>query len=179
MELAKRSQRLRLLIEMIARGKQLSSLNAVGANAMPFDAGFWSLRASWGREPQHEAAFKTLAAHLLEDTRADAINGLVHHLRLDAIELHSILEDIGLEGGKIPDDIRLELDLLQAIRLTLIMRIFILAAQLPRFTTVNDVSYAQIFRQALALEIPEVVGFMRQAFPHRSETSNDASAFQE
>jgi phosphoenolpyruvate carboxylase len=178
-ELAKRSQRLRLLIEMIARGKQLSSLNAVGANAMPFDAGFWALRASWGREPQHQAAFKTLAAHLLEDMRADAINGLVHHLRLDAIELHSILEDIGLEGGKIPDDHRLELDLLQAVRLTLIMRIFILAAQLPRFTTVNDVSYPQIFRQALALEIPEVVGFMRQAFPHRSEASTDAAAFQE
>ncbi len=178
-ELAKRSPRLRMLIEMIARAKQLSSLNAVGANAMPFDAGFWALRAAWGREPEHEAPFKTLAAHLLEDNRADAINGLVHHLRLDAIELHSILEDIGLEGGKIPDDHRLELDLLQAIRLTLIMRIFILAAQLPRFTTVNDVSYAQIFRQALALEIPEVVGFMRQAFPHQPHASAATEAFQE
>jgi phosphoenolpyruvate carboxylase len=178
-ELAKRSPRLRLLIEMIARAKQLSSLNAVGANAIPFDAGFWGLRAAWGREPQHEAPFKTLAARLLEDDRAGAINGLAHHLRLDAIELHALLEDIGLEGGKIPDDVRLELDLLQAIRLTLIMRIFILAAQLPRFTTVNDVSYEQIFRQALALEIPEVVGFMRQAFPHRPRAAADASAFQE
>jgi phosphoenolpyruvate carboxylase len=178
-ELAKRSPRLKALIEMIARAKQLSSLNAVGANALPFDAGFWTLRAAWGREPEHEAPFKTLAAHLLEDNRADAINGLVHHLRLDAIELHSILEDIGVEGGKIPDDHRLELDLLQAIRLTLIMRIFILAAQLPRFTTVNDVSYAQIFRQALALEIPEVVGFMRQAFPHQARAAADADAFQE
>jgi phosphoenolpyruvate carboxylase len=178
-ELARRSPRLRLLIEMIARAKQLSSLNAVGANAIPFDAGFWALRAAWGREPQHEAAFKTLATRLLEDERAGAINGLAHHLRLDAIELHSLLEDIGVEGGKIPDDIRLELDLLQAIRLTLIMRIFILAAQLPRFTTLNDVSYEQIFRQALALEIPEVVGFMRQAFPHRTEASADAAAFAE
>ncbi len=178
-ELAKRSPRLRLLIEMIARAKQLSSLNAVGANAMPFDAGFWALRAAWGREPQHEAPFKTLAARLLEDNRAGAINGLAHHLRLDAIELHSILEDIGLEGGKIPDDHRLELDLLQAIRLALIMRIFILAAQLPRFTTTNDVSYDQVFRQALALDIPEVIGFMRQAFPHRFEKAVDGSAFQE
>ena len=57
-----------------------------------------------------------------------------------------MLEDIGLEGGKIPDDHRLELDLLQAIRLALIMRIFILAAQLPRFTPTNDVSHDQIFR---------------------------------
>jgi phosphoenolpyruvate carboxylase len=178
-ELARRSPRLKRLIEMIARAKQLSSLNAVTANAVPFDAGFWALRAAWGREPLKEAPFKTLAAHLLADNRADAVNGLAHHLRLDAIELHSLLEDIGLEGGKIPDDIRLELDLLQAVRLTLIMRIFILAAQLPRFTTVNDVSYDQIFRQALALEIPEVVGFMRQAFPHHATGLADAAAFVE
>jgi phosphoenolpyruvate carboxylase len=178
-DLAKRSPRLKLLIEMIGRAKQLSSLNAVGANAIPFDAGFWALRAAWGREPHLEAAFKTLAARLLEDDRAGAINGLAHHLRLDAIELHSLLEDIGVEGGKIPDDHRLELDLLQAIRLTLIMRIFILAAQLPRFTTTNDVTYEQIFRQALALEIPEVVGFMRQAFPHRPHAAAQAAVFQE
>ena len=178
-DLAKRSPRLRPLIEMIARAKQLSSINAVGANAAPFDAGFWALRASWGREPNHVAAFKRLAANLLEDERAGAINGLAHYLRLDAIELHSILEDIGLEGGKIPDDHRLELDLLQAVRLALIMRIFILAAQLPRFTQTNEVSHDQIFRQALALEIPEVIGFMRQAFPRRVQAERSSAAFDE
>ena len=177
--LAKQSARLRPLIEMIARGKQLSSLNAMGANAMVFDAGFWAARASWGREQALENAFRTLATHLLEDDRSGAINGLVHHLRLDAIDLHAILEDIGLEGGKIPDDNRLELDLLQAIRLALIMRIFILAAQLPRFTPRNDVGYAQILNWALALEIPAVVDFMRQAFPRRSSPHADSAAFDE
>jgi phosphoenolpyruvate carboxylase len=178
-ELAKRSPRLRLLIEMIARAKQISSLNAVVANAIPFDAGFWALRASWGREPAHDAAFKTLAARLLQDDRAGAINGLAHHLRLDAIELHSLLEDIGLEGGKIPDDHRLELDLLQAIRLALIMRIFILAAQLPRFTPTNEVSYDQIFQWAIGLDIPSVVQIVREAFPRRSLGAHDAAAFAE
>jgi phosphoenolpyruvate carboxylase len=178
-ELAKRSPRLRLLIEMIARAKQISSLNAVVANAIPFDAGFWALRASWGREPAHEAAFKSLAARLLQDDRAGAINGLAHHLRLDAIELHSLLEDIGVEGGKIPDDHRLELDLLQAIRLALIMRIFILAAQLPRFTPANEVTYDQIFQWAIGLDIPSVVQVVREAFPRRSLDAHDAAAFAE
>jgi phosphoenolpyruvate carboxylase len=164
---------------MIARAKQLSSLNAMGANAIVFDAGFWAQRASWGRESHLDAAFKTLSHHLLSDDLASGINGLAHHLRLDAIELHSILEDIGLEGGKIPDDHRLELDLLQAIRLTLIMRIFILAAQLPRFTPTNEVSYDQIFRSALALNIPEVVSVMRQAFPKRAKAAENAAEFLE
>src|SRR5690606_14645180 len=123
--LAKRSPRLITLFEMVARGKQVSSLNAMGANAIIFDAGFWASRASWGREPHLESAFRTLSTALLSDSRASEINRLIHHMRLDAIDLHAILEELGLEGGKIPDDRRLELDLLQAVRLATIMRIFI------------------------------------------------------
>lgn len=178
-ELARKSPRLRPLIEMIARGKTLSSLNAVGANAIVFDAGFWAQRAAWAREPHLAAAFRSLSAHLLDDTRADAISGLAHHLRLDAIDLHAILEDIGLEGGKIPDDFRLELDLLQAIRLSLIMRVFILAAQLPRFSTRNDLSHDQIYNWALGMEVPEVISVMRMAFPKRSSAAHDASKYDE
>lgn len=176
--LAKTSQRLRPLIEMIGRAKQLSSLNAIGANAAVFDAGFWAHRASWTREPHLDAAFKTLADRLLDDDRAEKVKGLAHYLRLDAIELHSLLDQIGIEAGKIPDDHRLELDLLQAVRLTLIMRIFILAAQLPRFTPTNEVTYDEIVRKALSLEIPDVIAVMRQAFPRRTATHDDA-AFRE
>jgi phosphoenolpyruvate carboxylase len=178
-DLAKRSPRLRPLIEMIARAKQLSSLNAVGANAVIFDAGFWAMRASWGREPHLEAAFKLLSTRLLGDTRSQAVNGLAHHLRLDAIELHGILDEIGIEGGKIPDEHRLELDLLHAIRLALMMRIFILAARLPRFTATSEASYDQIFQQALALDIPDVARVMRVAFPKRASDAATAAQFDE
>jgi len=178
-EMAKKSSRLRPLIEMIARAKQLSSLNAVGANAIIFDPGFWAQRASWAREPHLDGAFKLLAERLLDDDRAGKIAGLAHYLRLDAIELHGILEEIGLEGGKIPDDHRLELDLLQAIRAALIMRIFILTAQLPRFTPTNEVTHDEIVRKALGLEIPEVVSVMRQAFPRRVDDPRDDGQFAE
>jgi phosphoenolpyruvate carboxylase len=178
-ELAKKSKRLGPLVEMIARAKQLSSLNAVGANAMIFDPGFWAQRASWAREPHLEGAFKFLAERLLEDDRAQKIIGLAHYLRLDAIELHGILEELGLEGGKIPDDHRLELDLLQAIRAALIMRIFILTAQLPRFTPTNEVTHDQIVGQALSLDIPEVIKVVRLAFPRRSGDAHDDAAFNE
>ncbi|MFM7083902.1 MAG: phosphoenolpyruvate carboxylase [Hyphomicrobium sp.] len=178
-ELAKTSPRLRTLMEMVARGKTLSSLNAMGANAIVFDPGFWAMRASWGKEPHLTGAFKTLSSSLLEDPRAGAINGLVHELRLDAIDLHALLEDIGIDAGKIPDENRLELDLLQAIRLSLIMRVFILAAQLPRFATRNDVSHAQIFSSALSLEIPEVISVMRLAFPKRHNIAKSSESFDE
>ena len=173
-KLAKSSRRLQSLLAMIAHGKMVSSLNAMGANATVFDAGFWASRASWGREEALQSAFRTLATYLLPDDRQGAINELVHHLRLDAIDLHAILEDQNIEGGKVPDASRLELDLLQSIRLALIMRIFILAAQLPRFAPQDGLSHGQVLEMALNLEIPDVVGIMRKAFPHGAKTSADA-----
>ena len=164
---------------MVARGKQLSSLNAMGANAYLFDAGYWASRASWGREPEFEPAFRQLSRSLLNDMRTSEINRLVHHMRIDAIDLHAILEGLGLEGGKVPDDTRLELDLLQAIRMALIMHIYILAARLPRFAPRNDMSYERVLDLALGLDIPEVGDFMRQVFPHRSSDSISGDAYDE
>lgn len=179
-KLAKGSPRLQSLLAMIAHGKKLSSLNAMGANATVFDAGFWASRASWGREEALEPAFRSLATYLLKDDRCSSINQLVHHLRLDAIDLHAILEDQNLSGGKVPDEHRLELDLLQSIRLAVIMRIFILAAQLPRFTPQDGLTYEQVLEMALSLEIPEVVKVMRAAFPHEQKAAiGEDSTFDE
>ncbi|MFX5587167.1 hypothetical protein ABTE16_20715, partial [Acinetobacter baumannii] len=77
------------------------------------------------------------------------------------------------------DESRLELDLLQAIRLALIMRVFILAAQLPRVAPQNDMSPQTLLARALSLEVPDVVSFMRQAFPHRVSAAQDAAAYDE
>ncbi len=176
--IAKNSPRLRIVFEMVAMGKQLSSLNAMGANAYVFDAGFWASRASWGREPHLAGAFRVLSRTLLSDNRSSVINGLIHHLRLDAIDLHAMLEDQGIESGKIPDDTRLELDLLQAIRLTLIMRIFILAARFPRFASQNEVTYDRVIDLALTLDIPEVLKVMRLAFP-QTDGENEGGKFSE
>ncbi len=165
-KLVKSSKRLQSLLAMIAHGKTISSLNAMAANAQVFNAGLWASRASWGREAALNGAFRTLATHLLPDDRYGDISELVHLLRLDAIDLHAILADLNIEDGMVPDENRLELDLLQAIRLALIMRIFILAAQLPRFAPQDGLSHTQVLEMALSLEIPEVLSVLRRAFPH-------------
>ena len=104
-ELAKRSPRLRPLhrddrarqaaVEPQRHGRQRHRVRcrASGPGAPPGAASRTSRRRS-----------RSLAALLLSDDRDGEINSLVHHLRLDAIELHAMLEEIGIEGGKIPDD---------------------------------------------------------------------------
>ncbi|MDZ4841718.1 MAG: phosphoenolpyruvate carboxylase [Hyphomicrobium aestuarii] len=177
--LAGKSARLSVLLEMIATAKRLSSLNAMGANASVFDPGFWASRASWGREDTLEPAFRLLATYLLDDERAGSINRFVHHLRLDSIDLHQIMIESGHGNVNELDESRLELDVLQAIRLALIMRVMILAAQLPRFSPQNDTDYKQLLGRALALDVPEVVAFIRQAFPHTHKGATDGSGFEE
>ena len=103
----------------------------------------------------------------------------MHLLRLDAIDLHAILDDLNIEDGMVPDENRLELDLLQAIRLALIMRIFILAAQLPRFAPQDGLSHTQVLEMALSLEIPEVLSILRKAFPHDAKSLAGEMRFDE
>jgi phosphoenolpyruvate carboxylase len=175
-KLANSSRRLRSLLDMIAYAKRMSSLNAMGANAQVFNAGLWASRASWGREQNLSSAFRTLATHLLPDHRKESISELVHLLRLDAIDLHGILADLKIEAGSVPDENRLELDLLQALRLALIMRIFILAAQLPRFTPQDGLSHAQVLEMAMGLDVPEVLNILRKAFPHSAKNIAEKGA---
>ncbi|AGK59455.1 phosphoenolpyruvate carboxylase [Hyphomicrobium denitrificans 1NES1] len=177
--LARSSKRLQSMLAMVAHAKTISSLNAMGANAKIFDAGFWAARAAWGREQALNAAFRTLATHLLPDDRESDIAELVHLLRLDAIDLHAILTDLNIEDGMTPDENRLELDLLQAIRLAVMMRIFILAAQLPRFTPQDGLSHAQVLEMALGLDIPEVLTILRKAFPHSNKEIGEKDEFDE
>ena len=59
------------------------------------------------------------------------------------------------------------------------MRVFILAAQLPRFAQQNDTTHSQILNLALALDVPDVVAFMREAFPHKVVSGADTTAFDE
>ncbi len=178
-KLARSSKRLQSMLAMVAHAKTISSLNAMGANAKIFDAGFWAARASWGREQALNSAFRTLATHLLPDDRESDIAELVHLLRLDAIDLHAILTDLNIEDGMTPDENRLELDLLQAIRLAVMMRIFILAAQLPRFTPQDGLSHTQVLEMALGLDIPDVLEVLRKAFPHSNRTIDEKDEFNE
>ncbi len=139
-ELAKKSPRLRPLIEMIARAKQLSSLNAVGANAIIFDAGFWAQRAAWEREPHLDGAFKFLADASARRRPRQKINGLAHS---PAARRHraalAFSKTSASRAARSPTTTAWSSTSCRRSALALIMRIFILTAQLPRFTPTNEV----------------------------------------
>lgn len=177
--LCENSDRARRLFSMVATAKRTSSLNTLGAYARVFDEGYWVSRAYSGGETALERPIRKLALTLNGDPRRDGIMRLVHRLRQDAIDLHGVLKPLDMDSGKVPAPTRLELDLLHAIRITLINHIFILAARIPRFATRNDVSPEQVMDLVLNLEVPGAVEILREVFPSAANEPGDAMFLEE
>ena len=177
--LCENSDRSRRLFSMVAIAKQTSSLNSLGAYARVFDQGYWVSRAYSSGEQVIERPIRRLAKHLADDPRSEGMMRLVHRLRQDAIDLHNVLERLDFEGGKTPEQTRLELDLLHAIRIALIDHIFILAARIPPFAERNGLSAEQVLDGILNLEVPSMVDTLREVFPRTETDPGDAMFIEE
>lgn len=159
------SERMRRLIAMVQHAKMISSIKTLVAYSSVFDDAFWVTRPYGNQELQIKEACLYLADLLRDDPRHDAMMHLASFLRKDALYLDDAFEDIGLPTRPNWEDGRLELDVLQAIRLTLVQHIFLLAARIPRFSTRNDIARDDIIGLVLSLRIEEAVQLLRDAFP--------------
>lgn len=167
-EIARASPRLQLLLEMVVSAKRLSSINSLTAYAAMLDPGFWASLAYVAAGTRPVKSYELLAHQFLDDDRSAEIARFAHFLRLDGLRLHALLDRLGIDGGQEPDGERLELDTLHAIRIALIMQVFLTAADAPEFASRNDVSHAQFMSAATSLEIEESVSFLRRAFPRQA-----------
>ncbi|XSG81151.1 MAG: phosphoenolpyruvate carboxylase [Methyloligella sp. ZOD6] len=164
-EIYRDSPRMQQLIAMVAHGKKLSSIKTLVAYSSVFDDAFWVTRPYGNQELHVKEACLYLADLLRDDRRHDAMMHLASFLRKDAIYLDDTFDDVGLETRPDWEDGRLQLDVLQAVRLAMIQHIFLLAARVPRFSTRNDIARDQIIGLILSLRVDEAVQLLREAFP--------------
>jgi phosphoenolpyruvate carboxylase len=164
-EMCFNSDRAKRLMDLVAYMKRLSSLNTLAAYSRLFDPGYWVSRAYVGNEAEHVTSFRKLAQILMSDNRHESVMRLVHHLRQDAIDLHRILDRLSIDSGKMPDDSRLQLDLLHAIRIAIIEHIYLLGARIPEFASRHDVTQEQVMSMVLSLEIPMALSVLKEVFP--------------
>ncbi len=174
-DMCQHSDRVRRFMDMVAYAKRLSSLNTLSAYARLFDPGYWVSRAYSGVEEDHAPALRKLGRLLNTDPRHEAIMRLVHHLREDAIDLHGMLDQLSLKSGKMPDDSRLELDLLHAIRLALMEHIFLLAARVPEFAPRHDITPDQVMALVLSMDVVEAAELIKEVFPGEGVSSSSAT----
>lgn len=167
------SERMRRLIDFVSHSKKLSSIKTLVAYSSVFDDAFWVTRPYDNQELQIKEACLYLADLLRDDTRHDAMMHLASFLRKDNLYLDDAFDDIGLETQPDWENGRLELDVLQAVRLALIQHIFLLAARIPRFSTRNDIGRDNIIGLILSLRVEEAVALLREAFPRDVRVAAD------
>lgn len=164
------SPRLRTLIGMILRARQHSSVKSLVAYATVFNDAFWVTRPIEDMEAPLKGPCLLLADLLRDDLRHDRLMHLATYLREDDIYLHDLFTALGQEewqgqaDGHERDEI-VESDMMHAIRIALIMHIYLLGGRLPVFSARNDVTHKDIMNMVLSLRIEDAVQMLKEAYP--------------
>jgi phosphoenolpyruvate carboxylase len=175
------SDRTRLLVALVRRAKQLSSIKTLVAYSSLFDDAFWVTRPLNDMERQIKEPSLYLAALLRGDLRHDGMMHLATLLREDAVYLHDLLNHVGLKSlwphgvGGAEIEGRVELDLLHAIRIAVIQHIYLLAARVPPFSTRHDITRMDVMNLVLSLRIGEAGELLRASFPKSTPKLDDGA----
>jgi phosphoenolpyruvate carboxylase len=170
-ELLGRSGRGRQLVRLLRAANGLASIKTVACFGELFNSAYWASRPYRGTETALEDACLALAEYLTKDDRAGVFRRLASRLRVDWMKLHRLLGMVpqgkGLDGGRnlAQDEQRRTIALLQALRLALLMHMFLRAVQVPPFSRSNDVSREDVLEMVLSLRVDEALAQLRRAYP--------------
>lgn len=167
-ELLGRSERGSQLVRLLRAANGLASIKTVGAFGELFNSAYWASRPYRGTETALENGCLALAEYLTKDDRAGVFRRLASRLRVDWMKLHRLLALIpGQSAARDPhaDEQRRNIGLLQAVRLSLLMHMFLRAVQVPAFSRSNDVSRDDVLEMVLSLRVDEALAQLRRAYP--------------
>ena len=169
------SSRGRQLVRLLRAANGLASIKTMAAYGELFNSAYWASRPYRGTETALETACMALADYLTKDDRAGVFRRLVSRLRVDWMKLHRLLSLVpeGMErhgtdhGGREAgtDEERRAIGLLQALRLALLMHMFLRAVEVPAFSRSNDVSRDDVLEMVLSLRVDDALAQLRRAYP--------------
>jgi phosphoenolpyruvate carboxylase len=166
------SPRLSQMIALIAYGASVSNPEALDAYIATLDPGLWLARAAICEDAPRAGAFRRIAEMLEEWDIHDGQRKVFRKLYNDFVLLKNGLAAVRHSGGAdVTDDARLALTLLHAIRIAVIQTIYLLATEIPEFSSRHQVANRRIFQRVLQLDVPVAVSMLRQIFPATPESS--------
>jgi phosphoenolpyruvate carboxylase len=170
------SDRGRQLIRLARASNALASIKTVAAHGELFNSAYWASRPYRGTETHLSAACETLAEYLTKDDRTGVFRRLASRLRVDALKLYRLLDQIPDEAPPPErEETRRFIGAAQALRLTLMQHIFLKAVSVPVFSRANDISREDVLEMVFSLRVDDALAQMRRAFPtHFPETSDFA-----
>ncbi|WP_295640058.1 phosphoenolpyruvate carboxylase [Novosphingobium sp.] len=162
------------LVRLLRAANGLASIKTVAAHGELFNSAYWASRPYRGTEDRLETACMALADYLTKDDRAGVFRRLVSRLRVDWMKLHRLLslvpggtaaKHLGGERDPVMDEERRAIGLLQALRLSLLMHMFLRAVEVPPFSRSNDVSRDDVLEMVLSLRVDDALAQLRRAYP--------------
>ncbi|MFN6934523.1 MAG: phosphoenolpyruvate carboxylase [Tsuneonella sp.] len=172
--LLRESARGRQIVRLVRAANALASIKTVAAYGELFNSAYWASRTYRGTEEHLAPACGALAEYLTKDDRNGVFRRLASRLRVDALKLHRLLE-------LVPDDsplatreqVRREIGVLQALRLTLLQHMFLKAVSIPAFSRANDISRDDVLEMVFTLRIEDALAQLRRAYPAQIERASD------
>ena len=164
--LLRESPRGRQIVRLVRSADALASIKTIAAHGELFNSAYWASRPYRGTESHLSSACEALAEYLTKDDRTGVFRRLASRLRVDAMQLHRLL-DLLPDEAPLPDreQTRRSLGVLQALRLALFKHMFLRAVMVPPFSRANDISREDVIEMFFTLRVDEGLAQLRRAFP--------------
>jgi phosphoenolpyruvate carboxylase len=174
-DLAKGSPRIGQILRIAARARQLTLVSALRAYGALFDPAFWISKAAVASSPQLAERCARLARRLARAPTTGAVGRLADLIAGDLLKFDAVMSPLAAPPPHAADDRERRMLLaLHAIRQALIMKAFLIVADLPAFSRRHDVSQSDLFDLAFELRFDDLAEQLNLIFP---ASRSDPAAF--
>jgi phosphoenolpyruvate carboxylase len=169
-ELYNTSTRFRQLMGIVEYGFAISNCEALGAYVETLNPDHWLSRSAHARNLNRAEAMRRLSGHLEKSGLYERQLGIYRRLHLDYIKLRDGLarahgEKAGGAGALVEPEARAQLAIQHALRIALIHELYLLAMQVPEFSSQHGITLSSLIARTLHLDIQSVVAQLQQIFP--------------
>jgi phosphoenolpyruvate carboxylase len=156
-DLRERSRRFRRALDLAAHGLAHSDLDVLKAVIATLDPGTWLDRAAHAAQAARREALVSVARALERLDLWAPAQSMFRRIQADHLALRMVwLDAPAMATHEV---------LLHALRLALIHRIWLLAAEIPDFSPRHGVTRQGLEAAVLRLDIPNVLGLLDETFP--------------
>ncbi len=163
--LLENSARARSIFRLVAISKSRTLYSALSAYGRLFDPGFWISRALSGIEPRLAERSLIVADTLSQSEWRSQIMDLANRLRMDRYNSDQTLGQSDLVCTDCDPE---TLKILHALRLAVIMKMMIIAADLPAIGDENT-SQLNVLQRLQTFQIDQILSDLKQRYPEKRD----------
>lgn len=155
--LLERSARAKSIFQLVSTTLNRTNLSILTSYGRLFDPGFWISRALSGEEPRLARRCTVISETLMTSAWRSQIMDLSNRLRLDQLDLQGLID---------ADTQNDTLMILHALRLAVVMKMMIIATELPVVSD-SETSQLSVLQRLQTLQADGIISDLQQRYPER------------